>query len=81
MIYRKTPRIVPRTCQTLFYFLTVPSGILCATVFFFPEISAPFSHNLNRDTDPRSRIFSVFLTGYKGNMHVKHACKSMHVRF
>jgi hypothetical protein len=51
LIYRKTPHIVPRSDRTFFLFLNVTSGILCATVYFFPTILGPFSHNLDRDKE------------------------------
>jgi hypothetical protein len=58
--YRKTPHIVPRTYRTFLFFLGVTSGILCAAVYFFSTISGPFSHNLDRDIDPRSLFFEFF---------------------
>ena len=82
-LYRKTPHKVPRTDRTFLFFLGVTS---CNSVqqyyvqqcIFFSTISGPFSHNLDRDIDPRSRFFNFFdcKNFWKNNLKTRKQIRS-----
>jgi hypothetical protein len=63
--YRKTPHIVPPDGLNIFFiFWALRPGYYVQQCIFFPTISGPFSHNLDRDIDPRSRFFEFFSLFY-----------------
>jgi hypothetical protein len=51
----------PGRIELFYFFLGVyVRDTFCNSVFFFPTISGPFSHNLDRDLGPKSRFFEFF---------------------
>ena len=55
------PRIqYPGRIELFYFFWALRPGYYVQQCIFFSTISGPFSHNLDRDIDPRSRFFEFF---------------------